>query len=441
VPVLALASHVPCPYCGHAQAIPPALLHELGQYQQRLAAHAERVRADERAAVAASRRAAEEGPFSAQGWIIMTALLVGPALVLQGVSAVCRYLELFPRDALRELEGWAGGLSPLFTFAGLGIYALLWQRRASIQLRAGPAAPLSSVVCPSCGAPNPFGPGEILRACRYCSAALAPSQTAMRRTLDHAEAEARRARMTRMRAERRSVAELSGLLDRPVIRLLLEGMLFIAGLAGGFLVPMFEDRPGRKPQPYDFEVDMAVIALVLIGTLVVVGWTLRRFDRMRRWHGVIAGLQARLGGRREHRAAPIVRWFDTYWAAHFPSDDIRCGGYGGAVEAALDGFPALALVDAPKWNDNHSPKVVLLAAAVFPGSRPPPLPADPLRSWIEQQGLAVQSTEGGLVARADEATRKRLEEHPEQIQRLAEVLGALVRLAQRMGGCAAEAMP
>jgi hypothetical protein len=330
--------------------------------------------------------------------------------------------------------------STILVWLALGAYVLVWRRHARVAHQAAPAVPLPAAICPSCGAPTPFEQGEVVRACRYCGAALAPSQNTMGRQLDHAQAEVRRALMTRRRAERRTVVALTGPLQKPEVRLLLEALLFIFGLGAGFIAPMFEEHPGRKPEPYDFEVHLGITALVFLGWIGIIVWTLRRFERMRQWQSVIRALAHRLGGRAEFEPKPVVAWFDTYWVGDFRGDDMRVGAYGGAVMAQLDGYPVLAIVDPRPWNNLQSPNVELLAAAVFSGTPPEP-PRDAQRLWLEQQGFDVKGDTGGLIARAGEANLKQLAAHPDQVTGLAERLGALVRIATALGASPASAMP
>jgi hypothetical protein len=440
VGVVVLSRELTCPYCHQVQAIPQTLLRELTGHAALLEAQARAASTARNAAANASREAAEQGPFEGQGWLIWIVCIVGPAAVLQAITAAVRYFELLTPSALSTLEMLGSLASSALMWGGLGAYVLVWRLRARVEHRSAPAVPLPAAICPSCGAPTPFAQGEIVSVCAYCGAGLAASQGAMGLQLDHAQAEARAALMTRRRAERRSVVSLTGPLRKPEVRLLLECLLFLFGLGAAFLVPMFEDHPGRKPQPYDFEVDLAVAAFVLLGWLGIVGWTLLRFERMRRWQRVIHALARRLGGRAEFEPKPVVSWFDTYWVGDFRPDGMQLGAYGGTVAGMLDGYPVLAIVDPRSWSNLHSPAVELLVAAVFPGDPHEP-PRDERRLWLEQQGFYVQSNQGGLIAHASEACRKNLATHPDQVTGLAERLGVLVRIATALGTRPAPAMP
>ncbi|MFO0759005.1 MAG: hypothetical protein U0359_21105 [Byssovorax sp.] len=442
-PLQALTPSVTCPYCRSEQPVPPALLHQLGHYEQQLAAHAASVEAADRAASHARQMDADIGAFRGKSLWVGYLVMFGPMCLIQGMVWVLEQLGQIPKPMRAEVEAIAqvvSGLSFAIAFPG---YLAYHASRTRSRIRTGPIAPISAVVCASCGAPNVLAPGQILSACRFCRAALLPTQAVMQRTLSVAEIEARRARMQHYRVERGSGE--GSLLPARLVHVALSIVLVLMAVAAGYLVPIGLLASYRELRPYAQEVTIGGFVLGGLVALVLVMVLFRDLGRQGRWDSALSALAAKLGGQRLD-AAMTLQWLNQHWAGPFVPGEIHVDTCGGAIAAKLDMFPALMIIDAVKSStrpdDLGSPKVILLVAAVFPGGTT--LVRGPLVDRVTQRGMTPILNEGGIAARmgdlpGDDAV-ERFANDPGQTLQLAEVLGALARLAAMSGGRPAEPM-
>lgn len=444
--IATLAPTIACPYCHGVQPLPPALLHQLGQYQHDMAALAMSARASDEAAMRARLAQAEPGVLYRKGIIIGNLVVFGPMFLLRGAAWILREIGSIPEETQRDIKSVADWISWPFIVAGLVGYRgyLQWQEKSA--RRSPTVLSMEAVVCQRCGAPNTLQPGQVVRTCRYCRSALVPTHTVIRRAISAAEAEARRARMHRYRAERATRFAVG--LPAHILSLVAKAMLIPIAIGAGHYIPVIMLRESPDLAPY---AQMVTITGWILAGLVVTGIVMimaRMHEKQTRWATVFAALAGRLGGQCLDQAM-FLRWLDTYWAGPLPFSARQIGPYGGAVAAMLNGFPALVIVDLDPINEHDHPVVNLLLGATFAGRwrSPHDAPSD----WLYNYGFSVDDNEGGLVASMNNIIAdmvghegvmriERLTAHPEETLRLAEVLGALARLAAVSGGSPVAAM-
>jgi hypothetical protein len=194
--------------------------------------------------------------------------------------------------------------------------------------------------------------------------------------LDASELQMRRARLAQRREERQAEARSAvGGWNTPYIELLALVVIAFMALGAGYAVPwlLLGSDEGKALRAYEPAITIGCGALGWIAAAVTTGLPAWRVEKRRRWRRVFAALEQDLGGRRARSVADTAGWFDSYWAGPF-AFEMGVGGYGGVIDAVVDGFPALLLIDPAKWNDERDPKTCLLVAAVFPRLAPRPAP-------------------------------------------------------------------
>jgi hypothetical protein len=416
-----------CPFCGHRQ--PAATLHgELRDYQQ---------------AVEGKLEAAQQDAKYAAAWEQWKTYAAGKhvAIALGFILGVPLVLAIVANLLLRSGAGGPG----VHVFMIGGSYAgvigyLLWyfagaRRRqpAAAQVASGETA----VACPQCGAPGALTPGQAVDACRYCRAALIPSQTVMIRSLDAVRQVARQARLERYRGERAGTARMMGYSKFQHWYLLYFAAMPVLFLAACVAMTA---RAITGAEPFRNELlGMWAIALALNGAGAY--WFLYRRNKRREWRQALADLARQFRGRPLFQLTEWVDWLNAYWAGEYATIGIFQGTYGCAAAVDVYGFPGLIVADGRGMDDQHRKRrVELFLAAWVPGlsdgAERPPVPAGDgpaAYAWLASQGFTVEISEAGLRATALDVRVAQLHRAPASAHELAPILSALATVAMSIG--------
>ncbi len=228
------------------------------------------------------------------------------------------------------------------------------------------------------------------------------------------------------------------------------GTSFVVGVAlvpialvAGFFAPICALYGTPVLAPYE---EIVTAVGWTAGILVAVGGVIslvRDARTHRRSDAITTALAAKLGGQALDQAKTRI-WFDTYWVG--PQSVPSQGPDASVVAAVLDGFPALVVLGLVQAHEHHTPQMLLLVAATFPGAAS--VASGPLTSWIRHEEFALTMEEGGGCAVKSEGAFPVFKERwpfanvvAEPEAGIAEMLGAVVRVTGMSRGRPAPAMP
>jgi len=429
--VQGLSGTVTCTYCGHVQRLDPALLEEMRSYAdgvQGRVAEADR----ERAHAAAWNRSTDQMSGKRGIWIYVMAFgLMG------GLPMLCVFVGLFllTRGILpQDKQHYINVAAMIASGVGMLTY-FVWYfakgRGKKQTLVAG-----ASLTCPDCGAPNVLEAGQTLETCRHCGAAILPSQDAQQQVLDRARAEARQARLERYSAERRGMAAIYSRSMTGATLVYFIGGSFLLPLGGGTLFFTIGMITGSEEYSPAILIMWAMTLALVAGIAGIVLWQRSRKARLRQGLEVLCALfrGSILGG-----LQGSVQWMDEHWAGPYDVHDLTRGSYGDSAGLVVQGYPVLVDVDPVPPAKQIRPRALALVACELPGSGDAMETtlqltgqARILLERIKRMGFDVETSEGGLLARADALMVRRIVSDDRALAGWGDMLPLLVRLAEAM---------
>lgn len=372
-PITPEIASVPCPACGVVNRVDGGLLEQLH-------GHARAVGEVDSAAAHAGEAAimAELTASFGGGWAAAFVI----SWILAGFVAM-------PETPLASALALAIFVGP-FVVMGLASKRRLARLRA--EPRAGPQ--LIPVACPGCGGQTEFVPGEPVRACRYCSGALAADEAALGALIASARArlnsEARRATEQRWRlAAKQGRAPRTDLAPFLVFGFL-GGVWVLASIAAAIRALI---QLGVHGEPVQDPASFAAIQLVSLILLVAVGAPLiRRRRRRLRLRARLGELAAQSGATLTSSLDDLAEWLCEHWHGELSGTLLRSAMGYGLVARSSD--PSWALSLAPVAHEDQGVERHLrLLIPGQPGAR-----ADALVERFEALGLRCTALEGGLLA-------------------------------------------
>ena len=134
-----------------------------------------------------------------------------------------------------------------------------------------------------------------------------------------------------------------------------------------------------------------------------------------------------------------VAWLDRHWAGPYDVHDLTKGTYGDSAALDVQGYPVLVDVDPVPAAKQIRPRALVLVACELPGSgdaMETTLTLSPearnLLEKVKRMGFNVETSEGGLLARADGLMVKRIVSDERALEGWADVMPLLARLARSM---------
>ncbi|MBW2276566.1 MAG: zinc ribbon domain-containing protein [Deltaproteobacteria bacterium] len=433
IELVELATLVSCAHCGHQQTVDPKLLAELAEYRDGVRQRLEQADREQQQAAAWERStAALKGKNKAIGYIVPIVLCL---VVPGGVAAAFSVLVAQGVIAQEKLQ-YLAYILPVFSILGIGGYYAWYYTRYRRKGSTAPALSAAEVHCPSCGAPNRIGAGEVLESCEHCGAALMPDRSTRQRSVDAAVEAHRLAQMEKYRAERQGYASLRRVGLGPVGTILMVGGPFLLMVGGGSIAFSYSMWVGDDPySPAIFAMWGLTIALV-IGLTIAVSTVKRRQARVR---DGVAVLAASLGGRGLDGLAGVVGWLNRFWAGPIDPFEMMPGSCYGAGAIVLSGFPVLVDVNPRAASQQHRKWARILVPCAIPGvainddsTAPFNVKASRLIQKLSAVGFEVTTSAAGLLARAGEDIAPELMKSGE-IATLAMPITDLVRLADTLG--------
>lgn len=432
-PLAAVAEKVACGACGHWQSLDPAQLALLRQYQRDVRQLNQSATADVSAISRLEILHGGRGPKSRNLFLILLVstsvpVVVGMGIILVGIVAGV------PNDTLKAIGSTVISLG---SYVGIGIF-FIWYfsgERKKVNL---PSA-TQAAICPSCGAPTAFMPGEVLTSCQYCGTSALAGTLLRRAGVEESEHVARLARLARYSAERSMATQYIGIAHSSTAMLpWVLGLSFgmpIIGCAGWATWSTVE---GTDPAPMGVLVGLWLFAIGgMVGGVVFLA---RSSNYRNRWHLVQEELASALNGVSVRGSEAATKWLDTFWACPFPAQNLFVCPLGSSTLALHHGFPVLLLLNPVRPDESTSGNTEAVLAAKFPNcSDDSELPGTPaltaLREWLGSAGLTLKSFGGGLHATAATTTLKALRANPEEATVLLQVVDQLAEFA---GGAGAQ---
>jgi hypothetical protein len=405
--------------------VPPELLAEISHYHAGVDEQRARIASHDSAELAA-RQTAVSDPSSIAALIVA----FGPIVVLGGGNELVKLLELLPADIQRSVDSLVqGGTGVWFV---LGTAGYLWYRRAQAKRRARAFATgaLGLASCPNCGAPNAFVNGRAIERCAYCGSDLVAHAEIMRRGLDVARSQERRARLDRLRTERSA----AGMVLPKALDGAIEAAVYVLGaalaLAAGYFLPIVLLHDEESLASYAELIGAGAWLLGILGAISAIVLLVRLVTKRSEWQVAQAALASRLGAERVGTAA-ARRWLDTYWAGPFDAQELGISVFGATLTTTVDGFPVFLLLDTGPERQTRSPRIAFFLAASYPAA-PPEVPVT-LRRKLAEHGFYVENTDGGLYANANDDVIQRLHERPMDVLSLASLPGMMTAWLRREG--------
>ena len=423
----ALAARVRCDSSGHQQTLDPAQLAQLSQYQRDVM----RLNAGARQELGAISHMQDvhgvRGPQSRNVLLILIACTSTPVVLALGF-ALFGVATGLSNDTTKAV---ASTILMVGFFLGLGIF-FAWYYGGTKKVVTLPRA-TQAAICPNCGAPTAFSPGQLLESCQYCGANAAPGTALMRAGLDATEQAARFARLERYRAERRVVSGYANISSSTAaVYPWILGITLGLPIVGGAVWSTLSTIMGSDPAPIGVIVSFWLLALAV--TISGVAYVLRRAKQRNRWRLVQDQLAANLSGVALDGSDAAISWLDVFWACPFPVQFLFVGPLGSSILGQCRGFPALLLLNPKQPYGNSQGNVEVLLAAQFSGvADDSDLPNGPalegLRSRLGTAGYTLKFYGGGLHASAATTALDALCTAPEHATALIGVADELAQFA------------
>jgi hypothetical protein len=432
-PVAEVRAGIDCPYCTHRFALTPAALLELERYQ--ISVHAAlgqaNVQHQHSAAWGTTAQTMKTAWISLAVFGVLVTLLILATFVLQwGLMNGVVSQEIIPIFSIGSLVG----------VMGTTVAVSLWLGMRAKQSAGRASAGSSRVACPSCGAPNELGPGQTLETCRYCRAALVPSQTVMLHGMNVARAALRSAEINRYRAERTGMAAIMGRATVKAGPYIIIGS-FVPVTGGATLAMAAQLVIGNEKVPLPAVATMLALTSLNIGLIAAV-YIWRKWNQQR-FATAVADLARQFRGQLLPGLPDKVAWLNAYWASPYELHHLSSGPCHTAARIDAGGYAALIDVDPIPPVQQYKPRVHILIAAAVPelATRTSSPAVRAARQWLDQAGFTLVVESSGLFARAQENTLKRLRKSPESLHVLSTVITTLSGLARGLDAEPVEALP
>ena len=429
--VQGLAGTVTCTYCGHAQRVDPALLEELRSYSEKVqdrVAEADR----ERGHAAAWQKTTDQISGKSRIWTYVLAFGL-----MAGLPMICVIGGIFllrSGTLPQEKQHYINIAAMVASLSGMLVYFAWYFAFGRKKKRTHVAG--ATVTCPSCGAPSSLEAGQTLETCLHCGAAIMPSEGARRQVLDQAREEARRARLERYRAERQGMAAIHGRSMTGTTLIYFIGGSFLLPLGGGTLFFTFGMLSGSEEYSPAILILWAM-TLGLVGGMA--GLILRQRARRGRLRRGLEHLCAVFRGRILGGLQGTVAWLDRHWAGPYDVHDLTRGSHNDSAALDVEGYPVLVDLDPVPAAKQVRPRALILVSCDLPGSGDAmettlqlTHEARNLLEHLKRAGFNVETSEGGLLARADGLMVKRIVKDERAVPDWADVIPLLVRLARSM---------
>lgn len=425
----AVAASMRCDYCGHQQVLNPAQVAQLSQYQSnamRLNASAQQ----ELSAIAQMQALhGVRGPQSRNVIWILMACTSTPVLVAFAYVAVAMANGV----SNDTIKGVAEMIVMVGFFVGVGGYFIWYYggtKKTVTLARATQAA-----ICPTCGAPTAFVPGQVVGRCQFCSAAAVPGTALQRAALDASENAARFARLERYRAERRVVSGYTNIANSTAaIYPWVIGISLGLPIIGSAIWATYSTLTDSDPAPIG--VLIALWAMALGMAIAGIVYMTMRAKRRDKWLHVQDQLAAKLNGVTVKGSDAAMNWMDVFWACPFPVQDLMLCELGSSTLGMCQSFPVLVLLNPmrPGGIQAGKPEAEVLLAARFSGyvddgelQNGPQL--EGLRNRLGTAGYTLKSYGGGLHASASTTALDTLPSVPEQALELVVIAEQLAQFA------------
>jgi len=425
----AVAANVRCAFCGHQQLLNPAQLAQLSQYQS--AAMRLNSSAQQELSAISQMQALHgvRGPQSRNVLWVLMACTSSPVLVAFAYVAVAMSSGV----SNDMIKGVANTIIMVGFFVAVGGY-FIWYYGGAKKAVTLPRA-TQAAICPTCGAPTAFVPGQVLGRCQFCSAAAVPGTALQRAALDASEVAARLARLERYRAERRVVSGYTNIANSTAaIYPYVIGISVGLPVVGGTLYATYSILTGEESEPIGVLVLAWAMALGFI--IAAVLYLTMRAKRRDQWRHVQDQLAACLNGVTVKGSDAAMNWLDVFWACPFPVQDLMLCDLGSSTLGICQSFPVLLLVNPvrPSGTQAGRPEAEVLLAARFSGciddgelSNGPQL--ESLRNRLGAAGYSLKSYGGGLHASASTMALDTLPSVPEQALELCGIAEQLAQFA------------
>ena len=442
---LAVPVHnVECPYCRQRQSIAPWLVAQLESYQRAVASGRQAASADAESAASWARWwGGSSQPASAWAWAKLLAFVYFGVPAVIGAVVGLVVLLAPDRETRQALIPVAEGGTLV---AGVVLYVVWYLRKHRPHTARMAEVPRTQIVCPSCGALQDFVAGNVSQPCAHCHAPLVPSRTVAELGIDQVRAQARMARLAKVRAERTAYMAMYRWAVNDLLWVLtVPWIVLLGGTSIAMTVSWFTDPNASSTTPFAGLLFLWALTLALVGIVAaVVMW---RRHRLARWRDAIGRLAGQFHGRAMEGAVATVAWLNAFWAAAWDPAELRPSRthYGAAM--VTDGYATLLVTDTttPRGAEAF---VVLALAAWVPGLSDGTMSAvsesDEARSiatWLGRSGFVVERSEGGIIAHGDGSVRSALHRHPEFVMGLAPIIAQLARFAKAVGAVPIAALP
>lgn len=383
--------------------------------------------ADEIHMVAASLEAwtASRASNPARNLAMVYGLIFGIPLVLALVLVGLHQANVWSvsRGAMPALA--LGGGSALGVVLYLGWY---FTGRAHVRARKTELE-RARVACPDCGAPGMLTPGDAVDRCRYCDAALVPTQPIMASGVDAARVALRKAALDRRRAQRDAVARATNMgafaILMPVM-MIGSLILMVGGTAVGYSVQMARGKEAFHPGV----LVVWALTIAIVGAVYV--YRARKRQRRERLREALRDVVSQLGGAVITEVSERVAWLNRYWSGGYEQRNLFQTYVASGATVEVGGFAALVDVDLNA--SKPPPRIDLFIAAWVPevseGKQPSARVKDKALSGL---GFHVRKTEGGLVAHANQELLQAARRDPDAVHVVVPALAHLVRVAGRVG--------
>jgi hypothetical protein len=413
-----------CPYCAFEQPVSAEFLAEL----QRYAGSVRRELAD---ADDAYRRAAGWQQWTDRADHAVPRLkrvvpIVSGLVLLASIALPVSQTLAIPRELI-ELVVPPFLTLPGFFLVGYVVWVYSGNRGAAKRAVAGSVA----VACPNCGARGELVAGAASQVCAYCRTALVASAPVMQRGIDAAELAHRRARLEEARQERLGTVALSRYDMSAYVPFFVGGSILLPTAGAALALTMAMVTEEEPYHPGIFALWAAALAIVAFLVFVL----LRRRSRKQAYAHALSDLGRQFSAEPISDVSSVASWLNCYWPAKYEAAALMHGVGFVAAGFRVLGYPAL--LNADFTGGERETRLHLLLAAhqrrghVVQGEAAQRVQQAFLR--CRSLGFEVSPSEAGLLATADEETRRIVRKNPAALHEIAPVLGALAGAALAAG--------
>ncbi len=435
----AVAASVRCPACGNQQMLDPQQLAALTQYQQEVQGF-EQVAQYQLADVAQLEVLHAGHGVASRNTFLIAVLCMSAPLVLAFAFAVIGIALGLSRDVVQHV---ASIIAMAGSCVGLG-GCLTWYYSGARRV-IHVARPTHAAICPSCGAPTAFSPGQIIETCRFCGSSAAPGTAVRSAGIEAAAQAARLSRFERYRAERRAMAGYSNTTSSAMkIAPWMTGFWLGAMVVGSAIYATVSALSGTDPAP------IYVIAIIWLGSVALALTGIRYLTTTSKkrdlWRTVHDRLAADLNGVAVAGVDAVASWLNTFWPCPFPLENLYLGRFSGSVLGQSRGYPVLLVLNPWTASDGLTPNASVLVAARFGGRNDDEeltlLPEfQALHNRLARAGYSLKIYGGGLYVAATSAVLDKLAAQPTNAMALLSAAQDLAHHASDAGAQATTPLP